>query len=150
MRPVMSYGQKNSFISQIPFQGRGEMGFVASQSNFTPGITIKILPLSDLSLPQEVEISEFDQLVNDLNNQFRPGKRLSGVEVNTQHQKGGSNKVFGRFIGFELDRKHQVIRAFIRDSVSNQKVEVYPASLMTVNESASHHTKTFMQFLIQD
>lgn len=150
MRPVMSYGQKNSFISQIPFQGRGEMGFVASQSNFTPGITIKILPLSDLSLPQQVEVSEFDQLINDLNNQFRPGRRLSGVEVNSQHQKGGSHKIFGRFVGFELDRKHQVIRAFIRDSVSNQKVEVYPASLMTVNESSSHHTKTFMQFLIQD
>ena len=150
MRPVMSYGQKNSFVSSIPFQGRGDFGFVASQSNFTPGITIKLLPLADLSLPQEVETSEFDQLVNDLNDQFRPGKRLSGVEVNTQHQKGGSNKVFGRFIGFELDRKHQVIRAFIRDSISNKKIEVYPASLMTVNESASHHTKTFMQFLIQD
>lgn len=150
MRPVMSYGQKNNFISKIPFQGRGDYGFVASQSNFTPGITIKILPLADLSLPQEVEISEFDQLINDLNDQFRPGKRLSGVEVNTQHQKGGSNKVFGRFMGFELDRKHQVIRAFIRDSVSNKKVEVYPASLMTVNESGSNHAKTFMQFLIQE
>ena len=150
MRPVMSYGQKNNFISSIPFQGRGDFGFVASQSNFTPGITIKLLPLADLSLPQEVETSEFDQLINDLNDQFRPGKRLSGVEVNTQHQKGGSHKVFGRFIGFQLDRKNQVIRAFIRDSASNKKVEVYPASLMTVNESSSHHTKTFMQFLIQD
>jgi len=146
----MSYGQKNNFISSIPFQGRGDFGFVASQSNFTPGITIKLLPLADLSLPQEVETSEFDQLINDLNDQFRPGKRLSGVEVNTQHQKGGSHKVFGRFIGFQLDRKNQVIRAFIRDSASNKKVEVYPASLMTVNESSSHHTKTFMQFLIQD
>lgn len=150
MRPVMSYGQKNSFTSSIPFQGRGDFGFVASQSNFTPGITIKLLPLSDLSLPQEVETSEFDQLINDLNDQFRPGKRLSGVEVNTQHQKGGSNKVFGRFIGFQLDRKHQVIRAFIRDSQSNKKVEVYPSSLMSVNEATDHHTKTFMQFLIQD
>jgi hypothetical protein len=150
MRPVMSYGQKNNFISSIPFQGRGDFGFVASQSNFTPGITIKLLPLADLSLPQEVETSEFDQLINDLNDQFRPGKRLSGVEVNTQHQKGGSHKVFGRFIGFQLDRKNQVIRAFIRDSASNKKVEVYPASLMTVNEASSHHTKTFMQFLIQD
>jgi hypothetical protein len=150
MRPVMSYGQKNSFVSSIPFQGRGEFGFVASQSNFTPGITIKLLPLADLSVPQETETSEFDQLINDLNDQFRPGKRLSGVEVNTQHQKGGSNKVFGRFMGFELDRKHQVIRAFIRDSKSNKRVEVYPASLMTVNESRSNHTKTFMQFLIQD
>ena len=149
MRPVMSYGQKNSFMSSIPFQGRGDFGFVASQSTFTPGITIKLLPLADLSRPQEIETSEFDQLVADLNDQFRPGKRLSGVEVNTQHQKGGSNKVFGRFLGFELDRKHQVIRAFIRDSESNKKVEVYPASLMTVNESGGH-AKTFMQFLIQD
>lgn len=150
MRPVMSYGQKNNFISQIPFQGRGDFGFVASQSNFTPGITIKMLPLADLSLPQEVELSEFDELVRDLNDQFKPGRRLSGVEVNTQHQRGGSVKVFGRFIGFELDRKYKVIRAFIRDSRSNKKVEVYPSSLMTVNESAAHHTKTFMQFLIQD
>jgi hypothetical protein len=149
MRPVMSYGQKNSFMSSIPFQGRGDFGFVASQSTFTPGITIKLLPLADLSRPQEIETSEFDQLVADLNDQFRPGKRLSGVEVNTQHQKGGSNKVFGRFLGFELDRKHQVIRAFIRDSELNKKVEVYPASLMNVNESTGH-TKTFMQFLIQD
>lgn len=150
MRPVMSYGQKNSFISSIPFQGRGDYGFVASQSNFTPGITIKMLPLADLSLPQEFELSEFDELIRDLNDQFKPGRRLSGVEINTQHQRGGSTKIFGRFIGFELDRKNKVIRAFIRDSKTNKKVEVYPASLMTVNESSSHHTKTFMQFLIQD
>ena len=53
-------------------------------------------------------------------------------------------------MGFELDRKHQVIRAFIRDSQSNKKVEVYASSLMTVNEGSSSHTKTFIQFLIQD
>jgi hypothetical protein len=150
MRPVMSFGQKNSFISSIPFQGRGDYGFSASASSFSPGITIKLLPLADLSIPQEVETSEFDALVQELNDQFRPGKRLSGVEVNSQHQKGGSAKVFGRFMGFELDRKHQVIRAFIRDSQSNKKVEVYASSLMTVNEGSSSHTKTFIQFLIQD
>ena len=150
MRPVMSFGQKNSFISSIPFQGRGDYGFSASTSSFSPGITIKLLPLADLSIPQEVETSEFDALVQELNDQFRPGKRLSGVEVNSQHQKGGSAKVFGRFMGFELDRKHQVIRAFIRDSQSNKKVEVYASSLMTVNEGSSNHTKTFIQFLIQD
>jgi len=150
MRPVMSYGQKNSFISQIPFQGRGDFGFVASQSNFTPGVTIKMLPLRDLSRPQTSNLTEFDELINDLNQKFRPGKRLSGVEVNTHHNKKSDGKVFGRFLGFSLDRKHQIIRAFIKDAETNRKVEVYPATLDQVNESSSLHAKTFMQFLIQD
>jgi len=146
----MSYGQKNSFVNQIPFQGRGDFGFVASQSNFTPGITIKMLPLRDLSRPQAVTSTEFDELINDLNQKFRPGRRLSGIQVNGHHNKDADARVFGRFLGFTLDRKHQIIRAYIRDSETNKKVEIYPATLEQVNESNSLHAKTFMQFLIQE
>ena len=150
MRPVMSYGQRNNFVSQIPFQGRGDFGFVSSQSNFTPGITIKMLPLRDLSRPQQVNPSEFDELVKELNQQFIPGRRLSGVVINSNHQKKGGERVIGRFLGFKLDRKNQIIRAFIHDSEINKRVEIYPETIGLVNESQSFRAKTFMEFLIQD
>jgi hypothetical protein len=109
-----------------------------------------MLPLRDMSRPTTSNLTEFDELINDLNQKFRPGKRLSGIEVNAHHNKKQDSRVFGRFLGFSLDRKHQIIRAFIRDTESNQKIEVYPATLDQVNESNSMHAKTFMQFLIQD
>ena len=55
----------------LPFYGKGDFNFVASRSNFSNGISISVLPLSDLSRPQDVAVDEFDQELKALNNAFK-------------------------------------------------------------------------------
>lgn len=134
----------------LPFYGKGDFNFIASRSNFSTGISIKLLPLSDLSRVQPIEVDSFDQEVKELNSLFKKGSRISGVKVNsTFKNKGGSaDYVIGKFEGLQVDRKQKAIRAFIRDPKSMKVVEVYPETLSRLNESKSHLAKTFLDFVI--
>ena len=136
----------------LPFYGKGDFNFVASRGNFTPGIAIKILPLADLSNPKaEVEPDEFAEEVKQLNNMFKTGSRMRGIKVNSVHTEKNPKPIVGKFDSFKVDKKTKTIRAFITDPNSLEKHEVYPESLMKLNESLqtdSGRAKTFLEFLI--
>lgn len=150
MIPVLTFGQRQQAMKGLPFYGKGDFNFVVSRSQFSPGIAISVLPLSDLSRPQVVDINEFDQDIKALNNAFRKGSRLSGVIVNSTftNKKHEPEQVIGKFESFKVDQKQKTIRAFIRDPKSMKIVEVYPETLTRLTESKSHLAKTFLDFVI--
>ena len=61
MIPVLTFGQRQQAMQGLPFYGKADFNFVASKSPFSNGIAIKLLPLSDLSRPAQVEIDEFEE-----------------------------------------------------------------------------------------
>lgn len=150
MTPVLTFGQRQQAMRGLPFYGKGDFNFIASRSNFSTGISIKVLPLSDLSRVQPVDTDEFDQEIKELNSIFKKGSRLSGVKVNSVFKnKGGSpDYCIGKFEGFKIDRKQKTIRAFVRDPKTMKISEVYPETLSRLNEAKDHLAKTFIDFLI--
>lgn len=150
--PVLTYSQRQNAMGGLPFYGKGDFNFVASRGNFTPGIAIKILPLADLSNPKaEVEPDAFAEEVKQLNNMFKTGSRMRGIKVNSVHTEKNPKPIVGKFDSFKVDKKTKTIRAFITDPNSLEKHEVYPESLMKLNESLqtdSGRAKTFLEFLI--
>jgi len=150
MVPVLTFGQRQQAMKGLPFYGRGDFSFVSNRSGFTNGISVHLLPLSDLSLPQQIEVDDFDQEIKKLNNLFKKGSRIGGVVVNStfKNAKGNPDSIIGKFDSFKIDTKHKTIRAFIRDTNSMKLVEVYPETLSKLNESNSHLAKTFLEFLI--
>jgi hypothetical protein len=150
--PVLTYSQRQNAMSGLPFYGKGDFNFVASRSNFTPGIAIKILPLADLSNPrEEVQPDEFEIEVKQLNNMFKSGSRIRGIKVNSVHTEKNPKPIVGKFDSFKVDKKTRTIRAFIIDPNSLEKYEVYPESLTKLNESIAINegrAKTFLEFLI--
>lgn len=150
MTPVLTFGQRQQAMRGLPFYGKGDFNFIASRSNFSTGISIKLLPLSDLSRVQPVDTDEFDQEIKELNTLFKKGSRLSGVKVNSVFKnKGGKpDHIIGKFDGFKIDRKQKTIRAFVRDPKTMKVFEVYPETLSRLNESKDHLAKTFIDFLI--
>jgi len=150
--PVLTYSQRQNAMSGLPFYGKGDFNFVASRSNFTPGIAIKILPLADLSNPRgEVQPDSFEREVKELTSSFKPGSRMKGLKVNSVHTEKNPKPIVGKFDSFKVDKNTRTIRAFIIDPNSLEKYEVYPESLTKLNESVSHDTgraKTFLDFLI--
>lgn len=150
MIPVMSFGQRQQAMQGLPFYGRSDFNFAAAKSPFSNGISIKILPLSDLSKSSPINIDEFDVEINKLNQQFKRGSRISGVKVNSTftNPKNEPSVVFGNFESLKIDKVTQTIRAFIRDPKSLKIIEVYPATLNRLIESRNNKAKTFLAFLI--
>jgi hypothetical protein len=108
--------------------------------------------LADLSKPNtDVEPSDFEKEVKELTNQFRAGSRIKGLKVNSVHTSKNPSQVVGKFDSFKIDKNTKTIRAFITDPNTLEKYEVYPESLIKLNESAQYHSakaKTFLEFLI--
>ena len=79
----MSFGQRQQAMQGLPFYGKSDFNFAAAKSPYSNGIAIKILPLSDLSRVVPVNIDAFANSINQLNQQFKRGSRISGVKVNS-------------------------------------------------------------------
>lgn len=139
---VMTYAQHKDFTRGLPFYGeKGDFNFVMGRSQFTPGISIKILPLSDLSRNADVGISEFRQYVNTINNMFKPGDRIRGIEMNSLvKEDDDGEQVVGRFDNIKVDYENKQIRAFVKDPVTMKKTEVYPDTMERLMESKSYNT----------
>lgn len=151
MIPIMSFGQRQQAMQGLPFFGRSDFNFAAAKSPYSPGITIKILPLSDLSRVAPVNIDSFENGINQLNQRFKKGSRISGIQVNSHviDKKKNPNVVIGKFETLKVDRQTKTIRAFIRDPKSLKLVEVYPETLTRLTESKSEgRAKTFLEYLI--
>lgn len=151
MIPIMSFGQRQQAMQGLPFFGRSDFNFAAAKSPYSPGITIKILPLSDLSRVAAVDVDSFAAGINQLNQKFKRGSRISGIQVNSQiaDKKRNPKVVIGKFEALKIDRETKSIRAFIRDPKSLKLVEVYPETLTRLTESKSEgRAKTFLEYLI--
>lgn len=150
MTPILTFGQRQQAMKGLPFYGKGDFNFVASKSNFSTGISIKVLPLSDMSRVQPVDVDEFTQELRQLTEAFKKGSRITGVKVNSTFMAKNHQPeyVVGQFESFKVDKQQKTIRAFIRDPKTMKVVEVYPETLYKLNESRGHVAKTFIEFLI--
>jgi len=138
---VMTYAQHKDFTRGLPFYGeKGDFNFVMGRSQFTPGISIKALPLSDLSRNADVGISEFRQYVNTINNMFKPGDRIRGIEMNSMLKEDDDEgtQVVGRFDNIKVDYENKQIRAFVRDPETMKTTEVYANTMERLMESKSY------------
>lgn len=148
MTPVLTFGQRQQAMQGLPFYGKADFNFVASKSPFSNGVAIKLLPLSDLSRPSQIEVDEFEEEVKAMNQQFKKGSRISGVKVNSTFTNKDPQIIIGSFESLKIDKDTKTIRAFIRDPKSLKIIEVYPETLNRLNESKSHLAKTFLEFVI--
>jgi len=151
MVPIMSFGQRQQALNGLPFYGRSDFNFAAARSPYSNGISIKILPLSDLSRVKPVEIDSFVDGVRQLSQQFKKGSIISGVVVNStfMNRKNEPKVIVGKFESLKIDRETKSIRAFIRDPKTLKVVEVYPETLTRLTESKSEgRAKTFLEYLI--
>lgn len=146
MRPVSSFANRQFFLNSIPFYGKGS-NYITNQSGFNGGITVKFAALKDMSFPEEKSRTDFDRLVSHFQN-YRQGSRVQGQLVNTGfNPKNKPQIVIGKLAGIKIDRKNKEIRAFIRDSRTNDTYEVYAHTLGPMAES---YVKTFDSFIVRD
>lgn len=140
------YATRGDFTRGIPFYGiKGDFNFTVGRSKFTPGISIKQVPLSDLSVKGDPGFSDFDLSVNKIKTYFRPGQRIRGILVNSQLESENGKMVVGKLHKVQPDYSSQNIRVWIKDPKTLEVKEVYPETIERIYES--HRALSFEQFI---
>ena len=143
MSPAMSTG---NFSQGLPFYGsNGDFNFTVSRSKFTPGISIKLVPLTDLSVRGDAGFSELDLHLNKLKLFFKPGDRVRGLLVNSQLENEDGKIVVGKLQRIQVDYSNNTIHVFIKNPKTLEVQEVYPETIERLYES--HRALTFTQFI---
>jgi hypothetical protein len=151
---AMSFVQHRDFMRGLPFYGqKGDFNFVTGRSQFTPGVSVKVVALTDLSHKGDPGFTEFDQYINTVRKMFKPGDRVRAIEMNSMlKEEEDGDQIVGKLDNIKIDRRNEQIRAFIKDPETLKITEVYTDSLERIYESASFiqessYVKDFSTFI---
>lgn len=132
---AITFTQHSDYMKGLPFYGRGDFNFTVGRSQFTPGISIKQVPLSDLSRKGDPGHTEIDNSLSLLKNYFKPGDRIRGIAVNSLLDNEDGKQVYGRLDKLVPDYKNNTIRVYIKDPKTLESQEVYIDSIERIYEA---------------
>lgn len=143
--PMVSRGD---FTRGLPFYGtKGDFNFTVGRSKFTPGISIRSTPLTDMSVKGDPGFSDFDVSVNKIKHYFKPGDRVRGILVNSHLGKEQGDYVVGKIHKISPSYGEKTIRIWIRNPKTLKVQEIYPESIERIYESINYKALSFSQFI---
>jgi hypothetical protein len=143
--PLVSRGD---FTRGIPFYGtQGDFNFTMGRSQFTPGVSIKQTPLTDMSVKGDTGFTEFDLSVGKLRHFFKPGDRIRGIIVNSHLDSENGRMAVGKVHKITPDYSNNTIRVWIKNPKTLELQEVYVESIEKIYESSNHRALSFSQFI---
>jgi len=136
-------GQRD-FSRGLPFYGtKGDFNFTTGRSQFTPGVSVKQSPLTDMSVKGDPGFTPFDIKIGTLRTFFKPGDRIRGLVVNSQ-RNGKYRTITGRLHRLAPNYKNGNVRAWIRDPKTLKITEVYVDTIERIYEGRAMN---FFQFV---
>lgn len=145
---AMTAFQNRDHMRGLPFYGeKGDFNFVTGKSQFTPGVSIKSLPLSDMSRKGDPGIGDFDRNVNLIKYYYQPGDRVRGILVNSQIDSKKGRTVVGKLNKVEVNYRDNTIKVYIKDPSTLEIMEIYVDSMERLYESSPWKAKSFSEFL---
>ncbi len=141
----MSAMSRGNFANGLPFYGsKGDFNFTSGKSQFTPGISVKQVPLTDMSVKGDTGYSELDLLVGRLRQNYKPGDRVRGILVNSQLGDAAGKPIIGKLHKFLPNYTTGEIRAWIKDTKTLKLTEVYIDTIERIYEGRA---MTFASFI---
>lgn len=137
-----------NFAKGLPFYGtKGDFNFTAGKSQFTPGISVTQVPLTDMSVNGDPGYSQFDLAVNKLKFYFKPGDRVRGTIVNSQIDSENGKVIVGKLHKIVPDYSNSSIRAWIKNPSTLESIEIYVDTIERIYETSSIKALCFSQFI---
>jgi hypothetical protein len=133
----------------LPFYGqKGDFNFVMGRSQFTPGVSIKLLPLTDMSRKGgDPGKSEFESNINLIKHYYKPGDRVRGVLVNSKMGKDTDGRiVVGKLNKIDINRRDKTIKVYIIDPSTLESKEIYVDTMERIFES-KYRALSFSEFI---
>jgi hypothetical protein len=138
---------RGDFTRGIPFYGtKGDFNFTMGRSNFTPGISIKQAPLTDMSRKGDPGFSAMDRYLGNLKFYFKPGDRVRGIKVNSNLQEN-PKVVIGKICKIKPNYSNDSIRVWIKDQRTLKVQEIYVGSMQRIYEDVALSFNQFIQAL---
>ena len=146
-RAAASFLQYRNLMGGLPFYGStGDYQFTTTnRSQFTPGFSIKLTSLTDMSYNGDPGMSSFDMQVNTLRKHFKAGDRVRGIVVNSMIEGKEGRYAVGRVVKFDVDYPNQEIRVIIKDPETLETQEIYYDTMVRLYES--HKVMRFSDYL---
>jgi hypothetical protein len=139
---------RGDFTRAIPFYGtQGEFNFTVGRSKFSPGISIKQVPLTNMSVNGDPGFGEFDLRLNTIRKFFKKGDRIRGILVNSHLSGAGHKVIVGKLHRIQPDYSNGTIRVWAVDPKTLEKQEVYADTIERIYESSRFTAMSFQQFL---
>lgn len=133
----LTHVQQRDFMRGLPFYGeKGDFNFVLGRSQFTPGVSIRTVPLTDMSIKADPGLTPFDSNVNIIRNYFKPGDRIRGIAVNSQLENEDGRIIVGKLHKVKVNYLDKTIRVFIKDPKTLEVQEIYPDTMERIFESS--------------
>lgn len=139
---------RRDFARGLPFYGtKGDFNFTVGKSQFTPGVSVKQVPLTDMSMKGDPGITPLDLEMSKLRMFFKPGDRVRGVIVNSQLKSENGRMAIGKIVKLVPNYSNGTIRCWIRNPKDFKTVEVYVDSIERIYESTSRRAMSFTRFI---
>lgn len=137
-----------NFAKGLPFYGtKGDFNFTAGKSQFTPGVSVKQVPLTDMSVKGDPGYSQFDLAINKLKFYFKPGDRVRGIIVNSQIDSENGKVIVGKLHKIVPDYSNSSIRAWVKNPSTLESIEIYVDTIERIYETISMRALRFSQFI---
>jgi hypothetical protein len=150
MVPLRNISTFRNFMDTLPWRNNpGGFEFASQRGVFHPAMIIKMVPVRDMSLPQQSMYTNFDAFVDDTTNKIKKGMHVKAVKINGQNEPTGQDFVSGMIEEVLVEHKHKRIRVFVRDVQTNQRVEVYLETIYLDNpavEENQRYVKNFSEY----
>lgn len=132
----------------LPFYGtKGDFSFTVGRSQFTPGISVKQAPLTDMSVKGDPGFSDFDIELSKLKFYFKPGDRVRGTIVNSHLNSENGKVMVGKLHKIVPNYSNNTIRAWVKNPTTLESVEIYVDTIERIYESSSSRAMNFTQFI---
>ena len=136
------------FGRSLPFYGtKGDFNFTTGKSQFTPGVSVKQSPLTDMSIKGDPGFTPFDLQISKLKMYFKPGDRVRGIIINSQTSSENGKVMVGKLHKISPDYSTNTIRAWIKNPSTLESTEIYVDTIERIYESSSNRAMSFSQFI---
>jgi len=136
------------FARGLPFYGtKGDFNFTTGRSQFTPGVSIKQTPLTDMSIKGDPGLSPFDLQISKLRFYYKPGDRVRGTIVNSQINSENGRVIVGKLDKIVPNYSTNTIRAWVKNPSTLESTEIYIDSIERIYESSLGRAMNFTQFI---
>ena len=151
---------RGDFTRGIPFYGtKGDFNFTMGRSNFTPGISIKQAPLTDMSRKGDPGLSAMDRFLGHLKFYFKPGDRVRGIKVNSNLRNGqitfqpypnlreNPKTIIGKICKIKPNYSNDSVRVWIKNQKTLDVQEIYVTSMERIYEGLALKFNQFIEAL---
>jgi hypothetical protein len=138
---------RGDFTRGIPFYGtKGDFNFTMGRSNFTPGISIKQAPLTDMSRKGDPGLSAMDRFLGHLKFYFKPGDRVRGIKVNSNLRENPKT-IIGKICKIKPNYSNDSVRVWIKNQKTLDVQEIYVTSMERIYEGLALKFNQFIEAL---